>query len=358
MKVRPHNEQTREWARWRVQPYSRWRAMWLAITSALILSGVGMLGAIGASGRHVAPDFNTAYVLVENLLLFIVLYGYNFMLLRRGLQRSALMAAGLIGSLLAAAAVSAVAWTAELHICGHRFNTLPVALVVNSMSALIAFLLSLLLHNVTQRQQTLLENEHLHSENLRIRHETLVQQMSPHFLFNSLNTLDGLVGVDDERAHRYLRQLAAIYRYVLHGHKEVTLAEELNFTHNYIEMMQTRYGDALHVTERVDPSVAECRVAPISLQLLVENAIKHNVVSARKPLTIDITASGQWLTVSNPMQPKADHDHAVGIGLSNLMQRYRMLLGKDIAIHDDGTTFTVKIPLAAAPIHKDKHTQR
>lgn len=330
-----------------LHPYRIGRALLLTFVSTIILSSVMAIGTIDPDTHDLEQGAHLPYMIVINLMIFGVLYLYNFRLLRMRMKGAWLQVASMGGSLLMTAAFSVPAWWLEGAIYGSHFNNLMVNMAVNGTTALIASLISLLLHNVTLHQQALLENEHLQSENLRIHHETLERQVSPHFLFNSLNALDALIATNPAAAHRYLQQLAAIYRYVLQERAVVSLADELAFCRSYMEMMQTRYGhDALRIEERIDPALLGCQLPAISIQLLVENAIKHNVITPRRPLTVTIVSAGESLTVSNPKQPKEDESHPdVGLGLPNLSQRYRLLTGRDITIRDDGQTFSVEIPL-------------
>lgn len=342
------NRPVREWKRTmnRMQPYRVQRAIWLAIVSATLISLVMILGAEQPTTHVLQPNFHLGYTIVDNLLLFTLLYTYNFWIIRLGLRRWRLATLGLAGSLAISALFSHLSYLVEQGIYGSAFNPLVINIIIDSTAALIAYLISLLLTNITEYQQTLIENEHLQAENMRIHHQTLEQQLSPHFLFNSLNTLDGLIGIDDSRAHKYLQQLATTFRYTLQKQRDVTLGDELAFTHAYIYMMQIRYGEALSIEEHIDPALLDRHLPPISLQLLVENAIKHNVITVRHPLSITIeTPTAHCLRVTNPLQPKADQDPSEGIGLSNLNQRYQLLYGKHIDIDGSKDSFSVAIPL-------------
>lgn len=344
----PHGRQVREWMRTmnRLQPFRNQRAIIISLVSAAIISIVMTMGAISPVDHHIEPNFHLPFVVVCNTLLFYSLYSFNFAVIRYGLKQGWLMAVGVVGSLAIAAIFTLVAYWAECFIYETPFNNYTTTLISNTSSAFIAYLLTLLLHNVTRYQQAIIENEHLQAENIRTHHEALKQQVSPHFLFNSLNTLDGLIGNDDERAHTYLAQLAATFRYTLQQNKVVTLADELQFTHSYIYMMQIRYGESLIVEEHIAPEMLTCNIAPISIQLLVENAIKHNVITLRRPLKVTIaTTDDRAITVSNPLQPKPDQAISNGIGLANLSQRYNILFGRDISIQNDGATFSVTLPL-------------
>ena len=233
---------------------------------------------------------------------------------------------------------------------------IDISLIKDGFVALNVILVTILLSNLTRHQQQVLEEERTHTESIQTRYDALEKQIDPHFLFNSLNTLDGLIGYDDSRAHDYLHQLAQSYRYIMQQQRLVTLADEMRFTDNFIAMMQIRYGNNLRVDKHIEEKYLSAMVVPISVQLLVENALQHNVVSDRHPLTVTIkTVSGSGedgsgrlgIMVSNPLQPRSDADDSAhgSIGLSNLSQRCQLVLHRDIDIRQTGTAFEVEIPL-------------
>ena len=336
----------------RLHPYRTPRAIWLAAISAVIMSGVMQLGAIDPTTHRVHADFHIAFISVANLCIFTLLYSFNFWIIRCGMKGTKLVAVGIAGAIIIAVAFTALSFGLESAVYGqgHTSNSFVLNLIINATAALIAYLITLLINNLTSYQQMLIENEHLQAENILIRYETLERQVSPHFLFNSLNTLDGLIGIDDSMAHAYLRHLSSIFRYNMQKQRAVALADELEFAHSYIYLMQIRYGNALSVAEHIDPEFLNCQLPAISVQLLIENAIKHNVATSHLPLEVDIETTPEGvLRVSNRIQPKADQEGSSGIGLDNLNQRYRLLFGKGITIHNDGHVFAVEIPLIANP---------
>lgn len=341
----------KEWASQinNMAPYRTARAIWLGILSSVLLSAVMVVGAISPQTHRVDSHFNTAFIVFSNTTLLLSLYFFNFWVLRICIIESRKVILCFLGSLTIATLFSILSYNLEIliHGPGNTSNNFTLTLIANLAAGLIAFLISLLLSNVTQHQRILLENERLMSENIQTRYQTLQQQVKPHFLFNSLNTLDGLIGTDDAGAHRYLCQLAAIYRYAMQQQTEVTLADELEFVHSYTYLMQIRYGSAhLHVDEHIDPALLSMRMAPTSLQLLVENAVKHNIISQRHPLTITIeTTPDKYIRVTNPMQPRTDSEESSGIGLDNLALRYRLLYHREIDISTSDDTFSVAIPL-------------
>lgn len=191
------------------------------------------------------------------------------------------------------------------------------------------------------------ENETLRAENLASRYEALENQMDPHFLFNSLNTLKSLIDVDVDKAGDFVHQLSNVLRYTLKNEEVVTLAEELKCVRSYCQMMKMRYGDNLLFDHSIDHDKYDnYYVLPLSIQGLIENAIKHNVISSRQPLTVKITTDDDnHLIISNKIQPKIGKEEGTGIGLANLAERYRIKWNENVEIFDDGKIFSVTLPL-------------
>ena len=192
-----------------------------------------------------------------------------------------------------------------------------------------------------------IENETLRTENIRSRYEALENQMDPHFLFNSLNTLKSLIDVDVDKAGDFIHQLSTVMRYTLKNEEVVTLAQELECVRSYCQMMKMRYGDNLKFEHGIDHDRYDpyC-VLPLSIQGLIENAIKHNVISSKQPLTVKIvTDDDNHLIISNKIQPKIGEEEGTGIGLANLAERYRLKWNEKVEIFDDGKIFSVILPL-------------
>ena len=190
------------------------------------------------------------------------------------------------------------------------------------------------------------ENEELRTENIHAHYEALKRQLDPHFLFNSMNTLQSLIDIDPSKAGDYVQQLSSVLRYTLQKKEVVTLAEEMDCVLAYCSMMQIRYGDNLRFDIQIDVTCNNAKVLPLAVQGLVENAIKHNVISAKQPLVIKIfTTDSDGLEIRNAIQPKLKEESDTGIGLANLTERYRLQWDREVEIRDDGKTFCVTIPL-------------
>ena len=192
---------------------------------------------------------------------------------------------------------------------------------------------------------SLIEQEQLKSEMLNYKYEALKNQINPHFMFNSLNVLSELVHEDQDLAVKYIHQFSDMYRYVLESkdHELRPLAEELAFLEKYIFLLEIRFEDKLKVNLNLK-DVEDDLIVPVAMQLLVENAVKHNEVSRANPLTVNIKKDGDWIIVENKIQAKISREHSSKIGLKNLEQQYAFFNRKIIVNESEGH-FTVKIPV-------------
>ena len=177
--------------------------------------------------------------------------------------------------------------------------------------------------------------------------EALKAQLDPHFMFNSLNTLTELVEVNSSRSLDFLKNFGQVYRYVLQTreHESVTLQEELDFADSYLFLLKTRFGEAIQVEKNIAEADLEKHLPPMTLQLLLENTVKHNTLTASKPLQIRLATDGQWLIVENNLQPKSSKGYSSGIGLNNIRERVLRLSHQEPVIENGSAVFRVKIPL-------------
>ncbi|WP_052356259.1 sensor histidine kinase [Bacteroides timonensis] len=187
----------------------------------------------------------------------------------------------------------------------------------------------------------------LQQENVRMQYRQLKSQINPHFLFNSLNVLVSLINKDSERATDYTKKLSDVYRYVLTHDLEDTVSvhSELEFIQNYIEILQIRFGDGLNFTFDVRQADMQREIPPMTLQVLVENAVKHNALTASSPLTIHISSDNRDLIVSNNIIPRMRIENSMGIGLENIKEKYDLIAGKTVSIIKTDQEFAVKLPL-------------
>ena len=221
------------------------------------------------------------------------------------------------------------------------------------VSVLYAFIYIL----IYQRQSVLVENERLKSENLTTRYDMLVSQVNPHFFFNSLNSLATLVRENDnEKALTYIDTMSYTFRYILQNGQNmtVTLREELLFADAYCYLFKIRYADKIFFDIDVDESYKGRILPSLSLQPLIDNAVKHNAVTSRNPMRISIRVENDRLSISNPKYPLLKPATGTGTGLKNLRSRYELITGRDIEIMDTAETFTVQLPLLKSDDIKNK----
>ncbi|MCB9080304.1 MAG: histidine kinase [Lewinellaceae bacterium] len=196
-------------------------------------------------------------------------------------------------------------------------------------------------------QQTYTEKKELEKAHLASQLEGLRNQVNPHFLFNSLNTLSYLISEDPDKATRFLQKLSKVYRYVLESRDNqiVSLEEEQTFLDSYLFLLKERFGENFQVnlTPFVDSS--QLGIVPLSLQILVENVIKHNIISAESPLVLEIYQQGNHLVVRNNLQRKFQVQDSTGVGLENIRQRFRILTQLEVQVIVSQTHFTVLVPL-------------
>lgn len=193
----------------------------------------------------------------------------------------------------------------------------------------------------------LIKNQALEKANLEARYETLRNQINPHFLFNSLNTLLMMVA-DNPEASRYVESISDLMRYMLNSRDKdvVLLKDELKIARDYSFIQKSRFGEKLLVSFKIDPSYYHYVIPPLTLQMLIENAIKHNVVSKENPLWINVSITeNQFITVENNIQPKLESEPSTGVGLENIRNRYLFVAGKEVIINNQGNTFKVLLPL-------------
>jgi len=195
---------------------------------------------------------------------------------------------------------------------------------------------------------TLFETEQLKKENLRSQLQSLKNQINPHFLFNSINSLSSLIGDDPEKAEVFLDEMSKVYRYLLRNDEDnlVPLSIELQFIDSYYHLLKTRYGEGIVLEFHVRDSCRELYVPPLTLQILVENAVKHNVMLKEQPLKIEIRCvNDEQLLVKNNLQLKALKVITNKAGLENIAAKYQLLNGSEIMVTEDEDAFMVTVPL-------------
>ena len=199
--------------------------------------------------------------------------------------------------------------------------------------------------------QAELEKDALRRANLQSRFDSLKGQVKPHFLFNSLNTLSSLITKDALKAEQFVEELSNVYRFLLRSNQQelTSLKDELEFIGSYLHLLTTRFGDNLRVDMHIDEKYYSYLLPPLTLQLLVENAVKHNVISSEAPLQLKIfTTESDRLHVVNNLQKKTREVFSEKVGLQNIMDKYQLLRQPAVEVKETVTEFMVLIPLIKA----------
>ncbi|WHF50758.1 2TM domain-containing protein [Chryseobacterium gotjawalense] len=224
---------------------------------------------------------------------------------------------------------------------------------VNWFTINIALLISAVLHakgfieawKSSTRQEVV--QQKLIAKSANAQFESLKNQLDPHFLFNSLNVLSALIDENSEQAQRFTSSMSKIYRYVLEQKDKelVTVEEEIEFARTYCDLLKTRFEDSVTFDFNVNERDLKSYVVPLSLQLLLENCIKHNFATSGKPLNIKIYSENGYLFIENNLQQREQVKESAGIGLSNIVQRYALLTKQNVFIEKSSDFFRVKIPI-------------
>lgn len=223
-----------------------------------------------------------------------------------------------------------------------------IALGMGAFLANIVMGLGFISNHFFQRwQENVMRAAMLEKEKSQVQYDNLKNQLNPHFLFNSLSSLDSLIDDNPVLARQFLQQLSKVFRYVLqHKDKElVPLETELTFIKNYVSLLQTRFDGMFQLHCTISDEMLERQIVPVTLQILIENAIKHNVISEAQPLVIQLSTYDGYLEVANSVQRKKQIATSNGQGLQNLQQLYGYLSEKPVQIIDDGSIFRVRVPL-------------
>ena len=218
------------------------------------------------------------------------------------------------------------------------YTTIPITIAISAFMHSKEFL--------ENWRKAALDAETLKKESAVARYESLKSQVNPHFLFNSLNALTNLVYEDQDKAAKFIKQLSEVYRYVLDSREKetVSIQEELRFVKSYLYLQEIRFGDNLKV--RLDLDNALGNVAPLALQLLLENAIKHNIVSQEDPLFVEMKIKEEFIWVENKLQRKSvSGENSPGMGLNNIRSRYAFLSNKAVIVNESEGKFSVGLPI-------------
>lgn len=196
--------------------------------------------------------------------------------------------------------------------------------------------------------------DNLQTELSQIKFEVLKSQINPHFMFNSLNVLSGLINKDVNKAQQFIDEFSMIYRYVLETIEQpvTTLGKEIEFMRSYLFLQQIRYGENLTYSINITAGLIEMFLPPLSLQVVLENAIKHNIINESKPLHIEITDEEFTLIVKNNIQPKISKGVSTGLGLKNLIKRYALISDLVPEFKVENNHYIAKLPLIKIENHE------
>jgi len=254
------------------------------------------------------------------------------------------------------AVISAIFSLAWYKISKENFSWPPAlrCIAYSSLAVLLFTLLYEILFLNTQRNLYTKMVNQLDFEKSKAELSVLKNELEPHFIFNSLNTLSYLILHDASTAHEFNAKLASVYKYFLinKDRELISLQGEIEFIENYFFVLQVRHDNKLHLsTELNNMHEGTLMILPYALQILVENAIKHNEFSDEDPLYIKVSLNGEYIYVKNNKKPRPYLVNSTGIGLRNLSARYKLVCNKDIQVMDNEKEFTVKLPLIKSITH-------
>jgi LytS/YehU family sensor histidine kinase len=229
-----------------------------------------------------------------------------------------------------------------------RQNDLEYGLLVGFAINLIFVTIYEVDYVVERLKETILEKDSLKQQALQHEFDALKNQVNPHFLFNCFNTLSSLISEDKEKADVFLNELSKVYRYLLRNNEDglSTVENEIKFIRSYYGLLRTRHGEALQMTIEIDKRYNPYLLPSLTLQLLVENVVKHNQLSRSMPLVIEIfTTAGNKLVVNNNLQRRTVKAPSNRVGLENIQAKYQLLGQSGFQVMEDGKNFTVVLPL-------------
>jgi sensor histidine kinase YesM len=243
------------------------------------------------------------------------------------------------------------------HIAGYSVKDGDISsmLLVGLSTNIIFETLYEVVYIIDKYKETILEREMLEQMNLQQEFDNLKEKVNPHFLFNCFNTLSSLITEDKEMAEKFLDELSKVYRYLLRNNEDgmSTLESEMKFIKSYFELISTRYGEGVQMNMQIDKKYYPYLVPSLSLQLLVENAVKHNVVSRQQPLAIEIfTTEGKQLVVNNNLNKKVQKEKSTRIGLHNIESKYKLMNQEGFQVVNGAKNFMVVLPMIWKPVKK------
>jgi two-component system LytT family sensor kinase len=228
-----------------------------------------------------------------------------------------------------------------------KAELMNVSVVIGLLITIIILAVEISTQFFRQWKGSLVEVEKYKAETAQAQLQNLKDQINPHFLFNNLSVLSSLVYKDPDKAVDFINQLSKVYRYLLDNRSNelVTLEEEFHFIHSYIYLIQIRFDKNIFFELDIPEEKLGLRIPPMSLQLLIENAIKHNEISSAQPLVISVRATDDMLEVRNNLQLRSNKEPGSNTGLQNIQHRYSYFTDVPVVIEQSANLFTVRIPL-------------
>jgi hypothetical protein len=329
----------------------------LALIIAIVFSLVASLPRVlfllnGSNDATINSVFevSTEDTLVRILLLFgfsFITLKFNLVWIERVKKKNRLWASLIINSLIL------VVWISIFYVINafiYPIYSTVLSPKVNSMVYFFFLVLLVLASNaitlIEKSKLDDLEKEVLKRKSLQNELDALKNQINPHFLFNSLNTLSLLVREDQKAAGKFINKLSFLFRYILQSQEAslVTVNEELKVLDSYIHLIKQRYQDNFNVFVNVNEHMLQRKIPVLALQMLMENAVKHNEISAKNPLYMEFYSEGKWIVAKNFLQKRTGNIESTNTGLKNLNTRTKIQMDEEIEILKDEIHFTVKIP--------------
>lgn len=332
----------------------------IKISHATIWISSIFLGLLSSVPQLASHDFNPLEAVVNAALtatFAVAMWYFNiFMLSRSGHSRKQSISYSKLLSSLAFGLVImlGLAWIQQLILSHINFGTTMLMVEVRGILINLVFYMFLnLLQQNYENQSVNIELERIKNDNLGAQYELLKQQVNPHFLFNSLNTLKAMVETNDKDSVDFIIRLSNFYRYTLESRKLdlIHVHEEMQILNSYLFLQKARFDEGFTFTSELDEAILKTLIPPFTLQLLIENCLKHNIVSRSKPLHIRVYADDDKIVVENQIQLKTGDRNSLGVGLANIDLRYSHLLDKHIEVIDNQVIFQIKLPL----IHEYHH---
>ncbi len=258
----------------------------------------------------------------------------------------------LAGNIISFAFTFIVVWFVGMVLHQHSFqqNMIPLKLniIYGGLVNLFFHLINAIFFFFKEYKKQWIEAEELRQNSTQAQLQLIKSQVNPHFLFNNLNVLSSLVIKDNPEANKFIEEFSKVYRYILSNQDKelVELENELDFIKPYIFLLKKRFDEGLEVVMDIPEKYKKSYVIPVALQMLIENAIKHNIVSHTKPLRIDVHVNGNnTLVISNNLQPKKSAEASTQIGLQNIKKRYELISSRNVEVVCTEKEFIVSIPL-------------